>query len=415
MAKLWLFGAITFAQTLSLQKLILYAEGTYEAHWTINWTGAPPYEVRLPGRLTRLIPLQGTGPALFSWETEPDTLWGPFHPSGPLVPNGFPVPLGTSLTASYQAGDEIEELKGTLHAYTPTHLLIRVQNDLYWLPLANLTELQYPASAQGASIYPATRLRLYPEAPGDEASFQLIAQGTLPDSLRFLYLIAPKENQSYQLTAWLQIPPLFPGTYETALELRTDHRHWPLGRQRLPLHRILTLRLSQTALVGKEGYAFSLPPLDPTPDTTRHEAIAQKVLLLTASEDLQLPPLSEGLLIDKNGSTFPFLWQKALTSPRTLRIELEPAPDLQASLQEVRRKTDKKSPPARLGTIRLRSALPQEAAILIEKRLIGSPLPAESGLARLEKHPASSNHHILRWEVVLLHQQAISLSYAYVP
>ncbi len=403
MTKLWLFGALALAQEASLERLLLYSDGTYEAHWKVVCQGSIPYQLRLPGRFTHISTSQKT-PA-FALTVEPDTFWGP---PATIPLETAQLPLGLPVTATYLAGSDLEEVKGTLQAQTPEYTVLSTPQGPHWISRSYLISLHTLAQDSGAACYPATRLQIFPQVSFADSTFYLFSWGKLPDSLRFLYLIEPLEGDSYKLTAWVIVPPLWGRAYETNLEVHwRDSLTWSLGRYRVPALGHFQVRLAEYVLRGRAGYLFSLLSLSPLLDSSLTVVEARPILQFASETPFRLPA-GQGYLKLTNGGSVSFMG--AFRVPT--RISYPGSGSMRGILQESLRKSDRKSPPVVFGTLRVTNLFSESAYLVVERFIPGRPLPSETGLARIEKHGDSL--YLLSWEAVAAPGQTLSFSYGYV-
>ncbi len=401
MAKLWLFLAWALAQEASLERLILRTDGTYEAHWKVSCRGIPPCDVRLPDRFTYLSASSRTPVIAFAIET--DTFWGPFSTS---LPNHSKIPLGLAVTATYLAGSDPEEIKGTLREYTPNYIIISTAQGTHWISRQHLIALYFEAQEGGSSAYTATRLKIFPQNP-DEDSVFLITRGRLLDSLRFFYSIEPLDGDSYKLTAWVRIPPLWSKAYETNLEIQAkDGFTRSIGRLRWPAYAAFQVRLAEYILRGREVYLFSLPARVFPADSGMMMVEAQRLLHLSSEEAFLLPSgetyvrLRSGACMAFSGSLGP-----------SIRIPYPHPSPLRATLHEAPYKADRKASPSIMGILRVTNPFSESLSLLVEKLVPGEYRLLETGLARVERQEAL---YLLSWEAALAPGQSINFSYKYV-
>jgi hypothetical protein len=411
MAKLWLFLSLGLAQEITLDRLILHTNGTYEAHWKVPCPSYAPCEVRLPGRFTHCLPPS----SVFAYTMEPDTLWGPFFNHAPLDAE---IPLGLPVVAAYLAGSDIEEVKGLLHAQNPIYTIISTDQGLVWINRQHLVSLHFSRTEAGNAPYPATRLKLFPQSQTPDSILYLLTWGQLPDSLRFFYGIEPSEGDMYKLTVWVKVPPLFGQSYETTLEVQDQNNlSWNLGRLKIPAYTAFQVRLTQYVLRGRIGYLFSLPLRLPAEDSSWTTVSAESFLFFSSSDSppgekglFPLLPAGLGYLSTIGQAAIPFLINSK--KGQALRVPYSGLPPLQATLQESPRKSDRKSPLPIAGTLRVTNPFAEPIYLVVEKPVSGKPLPSEIGLARIEKQESS---YLLSWEAVLAPGQNLSFSYAYIP
>jgi len=408
MAKLWLFLSLGLAQEALLEQLILHADGTYEAHWKVSCGSVVPCEVRLPGRPVHLLPVGGTLP--FSFTVAPDTLWGPASEED--------IPLGLAVIAAYLAGSDLEESQGILQAKTPEFITISTERGQHCIARQNLVSLQFSTKETGSKPYPATRLQLFPQNSRTDSLFSFIAIGKLDDSLRFLYVLEPSHSSQYKLVLWAWMPVLFGRSYETGLTLQgANGMVWPAGRVQVPAGVPFQVRLKEFSIPARVAYVFSLPSELPAEDSSLITLTAKSYLLLSQGDDegtLKAAesrvytglPAGEGYFYAGKGSVIPF----EIQAGRPGRIPYPGAIPIQATLQERVRQTNRKAPPTITGTLRITNPFSEPIHLLVEKPLIGTPLPNESSLARIEKQGTS---YLLSWEAVLPPGQTLTLSYAY--
>jgi hypothetical protein len=346
---------------------------------------------------------------------EPDTLWGPFFSHAPLDAE---IPLGSPVVAAYLAGSDIEEVKGLLHAQNPTYTIISTDQGLVWINRQHLVSLHFSRTEAGSAPYPATRLKLFLQSQTPDSILYLLTWGQLPDSLRFFYGIEPSEGDMYKLTVWVKVPPLFGQSYETTLEVQAQNNlSWNLGRLKIPAYAAFQVRLAQYTLRGRIGYLFSLPLRLPAEDSSWTTVSAESFLFFSSSDSpsggkglLWLLPSGPGYLSTADQEVIPFFitYKKS----QTLRVPYSGLPPLQATLQEAPRKSDRKSPLIVAGTLRVTNPFAEPIYLVVEKPVLGKPLPSEVGLARIEKQDSS---YLLTWEALLAPGQSLSFSYAYAP
>ena len=401
MAKLWLFLAWAVAQEASLERLILRTDGTYEAHWKVSCRGTPPCEVRLPGRFTYISASSLT--PVIAFTIEADTLWGPFSTN--LLSNSE-IPLGLAVTATYLAGSDPDEIKGILQGYTHSYIVISTAQGTHWINRQHLIDLYFEAQEGGASTYPATRLKIFPQNSGVDSVF-LVTRGFLSDSLHFFYLIEPLEGDSYRLTAWVRIPPLWGKAYETNLEIQAQNGFtWVMGRLRWSSYAEFQVRFAEYALRGREVYLFSLPAKVFPADSGLMMVEARRLLLLSSEEVLFLPP-GEGYVCLRGWPPMAF---SAVFGP-LIRIP-HPSPlSLRATLHEAPQKSDRKAFPTTVGTLRVTNPFSESISLLVEKFVPGEYRLLEAGLARVERQDSL---YLLSWEAVLAPGQSMNFSYRYV-
>jgi|GEM_PF-3295911 len=411
MAKLWLFLSLGLAQEITLEQLILHTNGTYEAHWKVPCPTYAPCEVRLPGRFTHCLPPS----SVFAYMMEPDTLWGPFFSHAPLDAE---IPLGLPVVATYLAGSDIEEVKGLLHAQNPTYTIISTDQGLVWINRQHLVSLHFSRTEAGNAPYPATRLKLFLQSQTPDSILYLLTWGQLPDSLRFFYGIEPSEGDMYKFTVWVKVPPLFGQSYETTLEVQDQNNlSWNLGRLKIPAYAAFQVRLARYTLRGRIGYLFSLPLRLPAEDSSWTTVSAESFLFFSSLDSpsggkglLPLLPSGPGHLSTSDQEVIPFFI--TYKKNQTLRVPYSGLPPLQATLEESPRKSDRKSPLIVAGTLRVTNPFEDPIYLVVEKPVLGKPLPSEVGLARIEKQDSS---YLLTWEAVLAPGQSLSFSYAYAP
>jgi len=400
MAKLWLFLAWAMAQEASLERLIVRTDGTYEAHWKVSCRSNLPCEVRLPGRFTYLSASSRT--PVIALTMEADTLWGPFSAN---LPNESGIPLGLSVTATYLAGSDPEEIKGILQEYTRNYIVISTTQGTHWISRQYLISLYFEAQAGGASAYPATRLQISPQNSSVDSVF-LITRGNLVDSLRFFYFIEPLERDSYRLTAWVRIPPMWGKAYETNLEVQAqDNFIRSIGRFRWPAYAEFQVRLAEYTLRGREIYLFSLPPKIFPADSGMMVVEARSILHLFSEEAFHLPP-GESYIRFRSGTCMAFFSD---IGP-SLRIPYPDPVPLRATLHEVPQKLDRKASPTTVGTLRVTNPFSESISLRVEKPVPGECRLSETGLARVERRDSL---YLLSWEVVLAPGQNINFSYRY--
>ena len=401
MAKLWLFLAFALAQKVSLERLLLRADGTYEAHWSATCPGNPPYEVRLPGRFTYLSASEGA--PVIAFTMQPDTFWGPYSAT---LQNDPEIPLGLSVTATYLAGSDPEEVKGTVQAHTRDHLVISTAQATHWISRQHLLSLSCEAQDGGASPYPATRLKIFPQNTTIDPTFSLFTRGKLSDSLRFFYFLAPEEGDVYRLTAWVRIPPLWGQVYEANLEVQAqDNLTWSVGRFRWPTHAAFQVRLAQYVFRGREAYLFSLPARPFPADSGLMGVEAQSILYVSSEEAPPLPPGESSVRL-RGGTSISF---SGGFGP-SMRIPYPSSARLRATLHEAPQKSDRKAAPTIVGTLRVTNPFSEPIHLLVEKPVPVDFVLLETGLARVERREAL---YLLLWEAILAPGQSISFSYRY--
>ncbi len=414
MAKLWLFLSLGLAQEALLEQLILHTDGTYEAHWKVFCRSVFPCEVRLPGRALHLLPVGGSLP--FYLTIAPDTLWGPASEED--------VPLGLAVTATYLAGSDLEESQGTLQAKTPEFIAISTKEGQHWIARQHLVSLHAPSKEEGSMPYPATRLQIFSQNTRTDSLFSFIVVEKIAEKTRFLYALEPENSGQYKLTLWVWVPVLFGHSYETGLTVQgAGGVAWPAGRVQVPAGVPFQVRLKEFSFPGRIAYVFSLPSESTAEDSSLVTCTAKSYLLLsqvgdagsgegavktTESRTFMALPAGEGYFYAGDGPAIPF----EIQAGRPIRIPYPGTAPLRATLQERVRKTDRKAPLTITGTLRITNPFSEPIHLLVEKPLIGVPLPSESGLARIEKQGTA---YLLSWEATLAPGQTLTLSYAYLP
>ncbi len=432
MAKLWIWWGLVWAQpVLPLSRLVYYSDG--RAYWQRE-TVLPlrsPLVVKIPGR-SRPILLPQPEYNVRSWSVAPDTILqrSTSEPPG-SVAEFLRRSIGATVWIAYPAGNEWEELQGTVeYVNTRGDLLLRKSTgEQVLLPGKLIRVARLVGSSPYVESRPGWRLMLHADTALPAARVAVAGWDTLPpwQARHTLQILGPTR---VGLFTQIALPPFPESAYPLELYLiqgRGDslpNATWHLPLQRIEAGYAAVLTLLRTEMPYTDVYRASLPDLVEALDPfslRQWQGTAQRTLQILNTEKIPLPSGTVQLL-DEQGlplaeSTLPF------TAPNSIGyIPLSPTTPIQLRLQESELRREKSKDPLQgpkvtlLGSLRVQNGSSREVRLLIEKPITGQPLPEKLGFARatpLDERRGSNLRYLLQWELLLRPGATEVLEYAY--